>query len=259
MTVELLSAMAYDAQTFDEQGYPDPVLRVAGELPGSSRPFHVNRVYKGAQGRYEESVLILDHDDVVVWQRPWRFVELRGEMFEDLFRDTIRTPIEIASAEEHQLVFLVDGTEVGRVPMFIEADQSARALGVVGDAAEVALKKGSLAWVTIPQPGGGALTRPFWYVQRGRKLYAIKGGGEQELPNLEHTTRVDVTVKSKDVKAAIGVMPAEVRVVPSDSEEWDSIAALGMGKRLNLQDGEGALERWRRDATMVELSLQEAG
>lgn len=258
MTVELLSAMAYDAETFDEQGYPDPVLKVGGELPGSSRPFHINRVYQGAQGRYEESVLILDADDVVVWQRPWRFIELRGQMFEDLFRDTIRTPIEIASADEHQLVFLMDGDEVGRIPLFINAEQSAKALGVVGDAAQTSLKKGSIAWVTIPQPRGGSVTRPVWYVQQGRDLYLIKGGGEMELPNIEHTARVDVHIKSKDVKAGIGIIPADVRVVASDTDEWDKVAALGLGKRLNLQDGPDALERWRTTATMVALTLQPA-
>lgn len=258
MTVELLSAMAYDAETFDTLGYPDPVLKVGGELPGMSRPFHINRVYQGAQGVYEESVLILDDDDVVVWQRPWRFVELRGEMFEDLFRDTIRTPIEIATADEHSLVFLMDGGEVARVPLFIDAEQSAKALGVVGDAAQVALKKGSIAWVSIPQPDGGSVTRPVWYVQQGKDLYLIKGGGEMELPNLEHTTLVDVHIKSKDVKAEIGVIPADVRVVESDSEEWDKVAALGLGKRLNLLDGPDALERWRTTATMVALTLHAA-
>lgn len=256
MPVELLSAMAYDAATFDEMGYPDPVLKVEGELPGTTRPFHVNRVYQGAQGRYEESVLILDDDDVVVWQRPWRFVELRGEMFEDLFRDTIRAGVEIASPDEHQLVFLLDGAEVGRVPLFIDAEDSATALGVQVDAAETSLKKGSIAWVTIPQPGGGEVTRPVWYVQKGTELFLVKGGGEMELPNIEGTTRVDVTVKSKDVKAAIAVIPADVRIVANDSDEFEQVATLAMGNRLNLWDGQDALQRWTDDSTMVALQLQ---
>lgn len=255
MPVELLSAMAYDAATFDEQGYPDPQLKVGGELPGTARPFHVNRVYQGAQGRYEESVLILDAEDVVVWQRPWRFIELRGEMFEDLFRDTIRSGVEIATAEEHQLVFLLDEGEVGRVPLFIDAEGSAKALGVQVEAAEASLKKGSIAWVTIPQPDGSDVTRPVWYVQEGRELFLIKGGGEMELPNIERTTRVDVHVKSKDVKSEIAVIPAAVRVVANDTDEFERIAMLGMGTRLNLHDGQDALQRWTDHATMVALDL----
>lgn len=256
MTIELLSAMAFDAQTFAEEGLPDPILHVVGELPGSTRPFNIHRVYQAPQGVYEESILLLDADDVVVWQRPWKFVELRGEMFEDLFRDTVSSPLPIESADEHQMAFLLDGTEVGRVPVYIEARQSASALGVVGDAAEVALKKGSIAWVTIPQPDGSTATRPMWYVQQGRRLFVIKGGEEQELPNLEQVAEVDVVVKSKDVKASLGTLRAQVRVVDNDSDEFATIAALGIANRLNASDGVEAVDRWASDCRMVELTLQ---
>ena len=89
-------------------------------------------MYQAAQGRYEESILILDQDDVVVWQRPWRYIEMRGEMYEDLFRTEIGHEVEISSGGEHQMVFLVDGAEVGRIPLFVDAGQSARAMGVAG-------------------------------------------------------------------------------------------------------------------------------
>ncbi len=255
MPVELLSAMAYDLETFEEQGIPDPVLKVPGELPARARPFGINRVYKAAQGRYEESILILDPDDVVVWQRPWRYVEMRGEMYEDLFRSQVGSEVEIATSGEHQLVFLIDDVEVGRVPLFIDAGQSARAMGVETSAAEAALKKGSIIWLSIPQPDGSTATRPAWYVQDGRRLFFVKGGIEQQLPNLEHNRQVEVTVKSKDVKAAIAVMKADVRVVDNDSDEFEKIATQGMGTRLNLKDGNDALQRWKDTCTMVELTL----
>lgn len=256
MAVELLSAMAYDLETFEEQGIPDPVLKVPGELPARARPFGINRVYQGAQGVYEESILILDPDDVVIWQRPWRFIEMRGEMYEDLFRSQIGADVEVTSSGEHAMVFLLDGYEVGRIPLFVDAGQSAAAMGVAGDAAQAALKKGSILWVSIPQPDGSVATRPAWYVQQGRKVFLIKGPGEQELPHLEANETVDVTVRSKEVRAAIAVLKADVRVVDNDSDEFDSIATQGMGTRLNLQDGEDALQRWKDTCTMVELSLQ---
>lgn len=257
MPVELLSAMAYDLETFEEQGVPDPVLKVPGELPARARPFGINRVYQAAQGRYEESILILDADDVVIWQRPWRYIEMRGEMYEDLFRSQIGREVEITSSGEHQMVFLIDGGEVGRIPLFVDAGQSARAMGVTGEAAETALKKGSIIWISIPQPDGSVATRPAWYVQQGRRLFFIKGGIEQQLPNLERNDRVEVTVKSKDIKATIATMKADVRVVPNDSDEFETIATQGMGTRLNLKDGENALQRWKDTCTMVELTLQE--
>lgn len=258
MPVELLSAMAYDLETFEAQGYPDPVLKVPGELPARARPFGINRVYQAAQGVYEESILILDGDDVVVWQSPWRYVELRGEMYEDLYRTQVGPgEVEISSGGEHQLVFLIDGAEIGRIPLFIDAEQSARAMGVSVDAAETSLKKGSIVWINIPQRDGSVATRPAWYVQQGRRLFLVKGGIEQELPNLEHNDRVEVVVKSKDVRATIATLAADVRVVPNDSDEFESIATQGLGTRLNLKDGEGALQRWKDECTMVELTLQD--
>ncbi len=251
--VKVMSASAFDLASFEQTGVLDPVVRVFGELPAHTQPFGVNRVYKGAQGRYEEVLAIADPDGLVVWESEPRMLELRGEMFEDLFRRTVRDDIELASTRDHTLVLYLDGQLVGRIPVFVDAPESATAAGVLLEAAEVALKKGSICWVSIPQRDGSILSRPAWYVQQGQKLFLVKGGDEQQLPGLEHAGEVTLTVKSKDVKAMIGSMPAAVRVV-TDEEEFDRIASLGLGTRLNLPDGEGALERWRRTCTVVELT-----
>jgi len=124
---------------------------------------------------------------------------------------------------------------------------------VLMDAAETALKKGSLCWLTIPQEDGSELSRPAWYVQQGQNLFVLKGPKEQELPGLEHAREVTLTIKSKEVKATIGTMPAAVRVV-TDEEEFERIATMGMGTRLNLKDGQDALQRWKDTCTLVELS-----
>jgi hypothetical protein len=251
---KLMSAMAYDLASYESTAVADPAIRVLGELPAFSQPFGVNRVYKGAQGVVEEGMLLLDPDGVVIWERDTRFIELRGEMFEDLFRTTVEDDIRIESTGEHRLVFLLDGGEVGRIPVFVEAPQSLTASGAMLDATETALKKGSVMWLDIPQLDGSSVVRPAWYVQQGKKVFVIKGGDEQQLPNLEHCDVVDMIVKSKDVKATIGVLAADVRVVDNDSDEFERIATQGMGTRLNLRDGEAALERWRSTCSMVELT-----
>lgn len=252
--VKLLSAMAYDVATYEDQGVADPVIRVSGELPAHAQPWSANRVYKGAQGRYEEGLLLLDPDDVVIYERPGSLIQLRGEMFEDLFRSVITDAVRIESTGEHHLVFLLNGIEAGRIPVFISAPESARASGVLDKAVETSLKKGSVLWLTIPQPDGSDAERPAWYVQQGKSVFVIKGPDEQTLPHLEHNDVVDMTVKSKDINATIGVMPASVRVVDNDSDEFTKVATLGMGTRLNLPDGNDALERWRATCTMVELT-----
>jgi hypothetical protein len=251
--VKVLSAVAFDAAQFDETGRADPAVRVLAELPAVTEPFHVNRVYKGAHGRYEEVIALADPSGTVVWESDPRILQLRGEMYEDLFRLRVDAPVTIADAGEHTLLLYLDGQLVGRVPVFVDAPRSLIASGATMDAVETALKKGSIVWLDIPQKGGAVVQRPAWYVQEGRTLYVIKGGREQELPGLEQTDRVTVIVKSKDVKATIAELPAGVRVV-TDAAEFERVATLGMGTRLNLLDGQDALERWRNDSVMVHLT-----
>jgi hypothetical protein len=251
--VKVLSAVAFDAAHFEATGSADPAVRVLAELPAVTEPFHVNRVYKGAHGRYEEVIAIADPSGTVVWESEPRLLQLRGEMYEDLFRLKVDARITIADPGEHTLLLYLDGQLVARVPLFVDAPRSLVASGATMDAVETALKKGSIVWLDIPQRGGAVVQRPAWYVQEGRTLYVIKGGREQELPGLELTDRVTVTVKSKDVNATIAQLPAGVRVVTDDGE-FDRVAALGMGTRLNLLDGQDALERWRSECVMVHLT-----
>jgi hypothetical protein len=252
--VKLLSAMAYDRESFESSRVADPVIRVYGELPATARSFNVHRVYKGPQGVYEESMLLLDPEGVVIWERDPQLIELRGMMFEDLFRSPVEADLTIEDPGEHQLVFLLGGVETGRIPVFIDAPQSLRSAGVLPEAAEAALKKGSIMWLTIPQLDGSQVRRPAWFVQQGRKVFVLKGGTEQQLPNLENCDVVHMTVRSKDVRATIGQLPMTVRVIERDSDEFDRIATMGLGTRLNLPDGDGALDRWRSECTLVELT-----
>lgn len=251
--VRVMSAMAYDLESYDDTGIADPTVTVLGELPGTSRPFEIARVYKGAQGRYEESLAIADADGTIIWESDSRVIELRGMMFEDLFRTAVRAPLPITSADEHTLVLYLDGSLIARVPIFIDAPHSVTSAGVFRAAADAALKKSAVCWLTIPQASGGEVTRPAWYVQQGSALFVLTGGDEQQLPGLEHATTVTVTVKSKDIKAAIGQTTADVRIV-DDAEEFTRIATLGMGKRLNLHDGEDALQRWQDTCVLAELT-----
>jgi hypothetical protein len=251
--VKVLSAVAFDAAHFEATGQADPAVRVLAELPARAEPFQVSRVYKGAQGRYEEVLAIADPDGTVIWESAPSLIRLRGEMYEDLFRRTITDRIDISAGGEHTLILYLDGQLVGRVPLFIDAPRSLVATGVTLDAVETALKKGSIVWLRIPQPGGGDVQRPAWYVQEGRTIYVLKGGSEQELPNHEAASQVIVTVKSKDVAATIAELPAGVRVV-TDTDEFDRVAGLGMGTRLNLKGGADALERWRSECTLVHLT-----
>ncbi|MEX2324621.1 MAG: hypothetical protein WD576_02625 [Nitriliruptoraceae bacterium] len=252
--VRVMSALAYDLLEYEGSGLADPRIVMMGELPGVTRPFEIARVFKGSQGRYEEFVAIADASGTVVWQSNPRVIELRGEMFEDLFRTQVRHRLPITSTDEHTLLMYIDGNLAARVPVFIHAPDSVAGEGVFTEATQAALKKSAVCWITIPQgKKKGSVTRPAWYVQQGASLFVLKGGDEQELPGLENAQTVTLTIKSKDIKSTIGTTEADVRIV-TDDDEFERIAAIGMGTRLNLKDGERALERWKQTCVLAEIT-----
>ncbi|MEX0706151.1 MAG: hypothetical protein WD041_05980 [Nitriliruptoraceae bacterium] len=251
--VRVMSAMAYDVESHRSSGVADPAIRMIGELPGSTQTFEVARVYKGSQGLVEEVAALAAPDGEILWQSRARVIELRGEMFEDLFRTTVSERLVISSTEEHTLLLYLDGVLTARVPVFIDAPDSASGAGVLEEAAQVALKKSAVCWVTIPQAKGGSVTRPAWYIQQGKTLFVLEGGQEQKLPGLSEASTVTLTIKSKDVRATIGTTQADVRVV-TDGDEFERVASLGLGTRLNLPDGEHALERWKQTCVLAELT-----
>ncbi|MDQ3932112.1 MAG: hypothetical protein M3252_04640, partial [Actinomycetota bacterium] len=146
--------------------------------------------------------------------------------------------------------------EVGRVPVFIEAPESAIAAGVLTDALDATLKKSAIIWLTIPQPQGEAITKPAWFVYQGGKVFVLTGPGEQDLTNIDLVDEVTLTARSKEVRSRICSVPAGVRIVRNDSDEFDRVAQVGLGTRLNLPDGDAARERWKQTCTLVELSPQ---
>lgn len=255
LNVTLLSAVVFDHQSWDtSSGTVDPAVVVTGELPARARPFVVDRVYRAPQGYYDESFALLDPDGEILYQHPYARLSLRGEMFEDRFRDVIRDRVEFTSADEHTMVFLVRNTEVGRVPVFVDAPESARAHGVLDDALASTLKKSTIVWLRIPQPDGDQVTRPAWFVYDDGKVFVLTGPDEQDLTNLPLADEVTLVARSKDVRSQLAAVPADVRVVDNDSEEFDRVAEMGVKSRLNLADFAEAASRWKRTCTLVELT-----
>ncbi len=255
--VEVLSALVFDHESWDrDSGTVDPVIVARGELPGRARPFVVDRIYRGPQGYYDESFVLLGPDGSEVYHHPYARLTLRGEMFEDRYRDVVRDRVTVSSADEHRLLLLVNDREVGRIPVFVDAPESATAAGVLGDALDATLKKSAIIWLDIPQPDGGRLRRPAWFVYQAGKVYLLTGPDEQELTNIDSAAEVTLIARSKEDRSRIATVPASVRVVERDSDEWERIAHLGLGTRLNLPDGDAALDRWRTTCTMVELTPQ---
>jgi len=115
-------------------------------------------------------------------------------------------------------------------------------------------------WLSVPQPPDRrgrpqpAHEQAAWFVLERGKVYVLTGPTEQQITGLTSAPEVELIVRSKDVRSRIAKVPAATRVVPADDELFERIGRTALGKRLNLPDGDGALERWRAQCTLVELT-----
>jgi len=260
---DLHYALAIDREIYEaSQVDPtllDPVVRVEGGLPGVARPLTVIREYQGPQGAYTESFSLADHDGRELYASMVRRVELRGEMFEDRFSNTV-TGLRFADAEEHRLTFFVDGEDVGTIPVFVEAGLGGDPYVALEQAVTKTLQKSTVVWLSVPQPPRrrGRPSKPHeqaaWFVQEDGKVYVLSGPGEQEIPGLAGAREVELIVRSKEVRSRIARVPSTVRVVPGDDELFERVGRTGLSRRLNLADGDRALDRWRSTCTLVELT-----
>jgi hypothetical protein len=263
---DLHSALVLDREIYQasqvEPSLLDPVVRTWGGVPGGTRPVTVLRAYQGPQGQYAEHFTITDDEGNEVARSVKQRVALSGEAFEDEFR-TVLDSIHLRSSGEHTAHFYIDDDEIGSIPVFVEPAQG----GDPGVAAEEtfkkAIQKGSVVWLTVPQPVVRGRkgrkqptehTQPVWFVTEGSTLYVFDGPTEQQVPHLTEASEVRITARSKDLRSKVSDVRAAVRVVPTDDPLWDKIATSGLGRRLNLPDGDGAKERWRTNCTLLELT-----
>lgn len=236
----------------------DPIVRVSGGVPGDARPFVVVRNYQGPQGFYTERFLIRDPQGRQVHDSGSRRIELQGEMFEDRFATRVGR-LDVDTVGEYSMTFFIDDAEVGTIPVFIEAGGGGDLRVAAEETFKSAIKKGEILWVSVPQPPRGrkpvkAHTQPVWFHSEGGKIYLLTGPGEQDVPGLADASTVEIIARSKDLRSRVTKVSATVHRLPSDSDEFAKIAEKMLSGRLNLPDGDAALERWRRDCAIVELT-----
>jgi hypothetical protein len=270
---DLHNALAVDRDIFRaslvDASLMDPVVRLDGGLPGTVRPFTVVREYQGPQGTYVERFIITSPSGDVLYESRMRRITLRGEAFEDRFSSDVEA-MEVADSRPHTVTFYLGDAEVEGVPMFLETSSGGDARIATEETFKKALQKGAIMWVTVPlQPGkaprssGRKLptkshTQAVWFMwdKKSEKVFLLNGKGEQDVPGIAAQESVELSTRSKDERSLIARVPAEVSVVPLDDERWDRIGKVALTSRLNLPDGDAALERWKRDCTLLELTPQ---
>jgi hypothetical protein len=271
----VLDREIYEASQVDPD-LMDPVVRLEGGLPGPAKPVAVLRRYQGPQGYYREHVTLTDPDGQEIYRSPIRRISLSGEFSEDLFRTHVHDLI-FSDPGEHTAHFFVDGEEAGSVPVFIEAGQGGSLSTFVQETFGAALKKGDILWVTVPGKADrrtGVQTfrdiikgrhespqttrsQAVWIVWENGTVYVLSGSpdsDEQHVPGLSEADKVEVTVRSKDVRSAVAQAEADVRRVPRGSDEWEEIAKKMLASRLNLADEDEALSRWREKCDIFALT-----
>lgn len=256
---DLHYALAVDSEIWQasqvDASLLDPLVRVAGALPGSTLPFVVVRDYQGPQGYYVERFAIFDPGGRELYRSQNRRISLTGEMFEDRFTTTV-TDLELSSGEEHQVTFFIGDEQIASIPMFVEAGLGGDPRVAAEETFKKALGKGTIIWLAVPGKRGETHNHPVWFVFDAGKVYVFCGPTEQDVPGLATASQVEIIARSKDARSRVSRVPAAVQVVPGDDPLFDRIGQTGMGRRLNLPDGEGALERWRQNCVLVELTPQ---
>ena len=257
MDVRLTNVYIADARLAAEGlAQPEDAMAVFVGRAGKGRvsPFVVRRSYTGAGGWYREAMAVLARNGDVVWRSPEQPLTLRGSSKIDTFTDEVHG-VAVDSDDDHELVLLVGGDEVGRVPISVLDEDPPWSTGPDTAVLDEALKKATVAWVEVPGEGGtNGKAVPVWYGVLDGRVYVLTGGSEQRVPGLAETGQVVLRARSKEQQSLIAEVEAATRVVEPSDPLYAQVAAVLLPRRLNLRDGEQAVDRWRKECTLVELT-----
>jgi hypothetical protein len=256
MDVRLTDVVVADAKMLAEgllQPEDSMAVFVGPGGKGRVAPFTVRRSYTGAGGWYVESMALLAPNGDIAWRGDEQPITLRGSSKIDTFSDDLHG-VSVDSSDDHELVFLIGGDEVGRVPVAILDEdppyESATPTAVLSEA----LKKSTVVWVQVPGPAGtGDKAVPAWFGTLEGRVYVLTGGSEQHIRGLEDTNRVLLTARSKDLQSLLTTVEASARVIPASDPLFNRLVPVLLPRRLNLRDGDAAADRWRKECTLVEL------
>ncbi|TWE09366.1 hypothetical protein [Rudaeicoccus suwonensis] len=107
--------------------------------------------------------------------------------------------------------------------------------------AATALAKSKIAWLVLPER-----TVPVWYAAAEGAAYVLSGPGEQRVPPLPAT--LQITLRDKDTRAAVGPLPARAITLAPHTPEWDTAVAALLAARQNTPTGDVA-SRWAQECT----------
>jgi hypothetical protein len=257
LDVRLTNVYVADAKLVaDGLAQPEDAMAVFVGRAGKGRvaPFLVRRSYTGAGGWYKEAMALLAPNGDVAWRSGEQPITLRGSNKIDTFTDEVHGVV-VDSDQDHELVLLVAGDEVGRVPLAILDEDPPYQTASEAAVLDEALKKSTVVWIQVPGEGGtGGRAVPVWYGVLDGRVYVLTGGSEQHVPGLAESDRAVLVARSKELQSLVAEVEASVRVVEPNDPLYARVVPVLLPRRLNLRDGEQAPDRWRKECTLVELT-----
>jgi hypothetical protein len=257
MDVRLTNVYVADARLVAEGlAQPEDAMAVFVGRAGKGRvaPFMVRRSYTGAGGWYREAMAVLAPNGDVVWRSPEQALTLRGSSKIDTFTDEVHG-VAVDSDDDHELVLLIGGDEVGRVPLAVLDEDPPWSTGTDTAVLDEALKKSTVVWIEVPGEGGtGGRAVAAWYGTLDGRIYVLTGGSEQKIPGLAEAQQAVLIARSKELQSLVAEVEATARVVEPSDPLYAKVVPVLLPRRLNLRDGEHAPDRWRKESTLVELT-----
>jgi hypothetical protein len=222
-----------------------------GPAGNAAFPFVVWRRLAGPAGWYMDAAEVLgpDGEPIVLVERKY---ELEGESVVQEIVDEVRDAA-FPGPGTYTLRYYVYDDHVLDVPFqVLQSDPPYGAL--VPGPIDAALDKSTICWLVVPQADGTEARKPVWYGYADGRVYVLTGPGEQEVPGLTDAPTVRLIARSKERQSKVGEVTCVAQVLPKDAR-WERIARdVLLGRRLNLRDGERAVDRWKRDCEIVQLT-----
>ena len=223
-----------------------------GPSGNASFPFVISRRLSGPGGMYMDAVEIAGPDG-----EPVAFIERKYELDgESIIQDVADelSDVTFPAAGKYKAQYFVYDDLLLETPF--EVVQSDPPYGaVVPGPVDAALSKSTIAWLSVGQADGTEVTKPIWYGYDQGRVYVLTGEGEQEIPELAGPAKhVRLIVRSKDVQSRVGDVMCIAQTLSKDAD-WERIAReVLVARRLNLRDGEKAVDRWKKDCEIVVLT-----
>lgn len=237
-----------------------------GTAGRTAYPFIVQRTISGPGGTYVDACDVLDADGTSLALVERKF-ELDGHSKPRTVTTEFRS-VAFASPGTYTLQYSVYDDVVGNFT-FKVVQQDSPSTGIVPGPLDASLAKSTIAWIRMPRQveqvarkkrSGpppdymDGLTHPVWYGYQDGRVYVLVGEAEQQVPGLTEASSVTLIARSKDKRSQVAEVECGVEILPKDGA-WKALARdLLMGRRLNLPDGDAAIDRWFTTCEIVTLT-----